>query len=130
MTKISVVFCDDIRREDNGKHLLIGVYSGDLIPGQIPSRFFICMLARVQGLNGHHHIRLQVLSPDGSVAVEIDDNLELDGTADGFPLAIVQIPILVEGPGDIIAQLAIDGGEMNEIGSLRIFIPPENQAVQ
>ena len=30
---LSAIFCDDIRREDNGKELLIGVYSGSL---QVP----------------------------------------------------------------------------------------------
>jgi hypothetical protein len=31
-----VVVCDDIRREDNGKEILIGVYSGGIIVPQFP----------------------------------------------------------------------------------------------
>jgi len=34
---LTVVVADQIRREDNGKSIIIGVYSGDIIPGRFPS---------------------------------------------------------------------------------------------
>ena len=34
---ISIVICDDIRREQNKKHILIGVYSGTIIVGELPA---------------------------------------------------------------------------------------------
>src|SRR2546426_965311 len=33
----NAVVCDDIRREDNGKELLIGVYSGGIVVPQFPA---------------------------------------------------------------------------------------------
>lgn len=35
----SALICDHARREDNGKHILIGVYSGDIILAKMPSTF-------------------------------------------------------------------------------------------
>jgi hypothetical protein len=34
---ISVLICDDVRREENGKEILIGVYSGDIIVTRFPA---------------------------------------------------------------------------------------------
>jgi len=39
----TAVFCDDIRREDNGKELLIGVYSGDIVFPHFPGRVNLCI---------------------------------------------------------------------------------------
>lgn len=33
----SVIVCDDVRQEDNGKSLLIGVYVGDIVLPRLPS---------------------------------------------------------------------------------------------
>ena len=32
----TAIVCDDIRREDNGKEFLVGVYSADIIPMAMP----------------------------------------------------------------------------------------------
>ena len=37
MPKVNnIVICDDVRREDNGKHILVGVYGADIVPGALP----------------------------------------------------------------------------------------------
>jgi hypothetical protein len=36
MINITCLFCDDIRSEDNGKRILVGVYDKDLITAQLP----------------------------------------------------------------------------------------------
>lgn len=44
----NVVFCDDIRREDNGKFLLIGAYSSSMRLREIPAVTFLCVLIEFQ----------------------------------------------------------------------------------
>lgn len=44
--KISIptaIICDDVRREDNGKEILIGVYTGDMIFAQLPGTMRACI---------------------------------------------------------------------------------------
>ncbi len=42
--KIStVLLCDDARREDTGKDILIGVYCGDVIVGELPTNIIVCL---------------------------------------------------------------------------------------
>lgn len=38
------VFCDDVRTEDNGKQILIGVYGNDMVVGQFPHSQPLCGL--------------------------------------------------------------------------------------
>ncbi len=48
-----VIVCDDIRREDNGKELLIGVYTRDIVVGAFPAvlqlAFWICYVPTALG---------------------------------------------------------------------------------
>ena len=38
---LGVIICDDIRQEDNQKHILIGVYSNDIVVRTLPSNILI-----------------------------------------------------------------------------------------
>jgi hypothetical protein len=45
---VSIVVCDDVRREENGKEILIGVYGSDIIldrfPGLVAPVFWVQMI--------------------------------------------------------------------------------------
>lgn len=43
----SVIICDDIRREDNGKELLIGVYTGLILTAQAPPLVMAQLCVRI-----------------------------------------------------------------------------------
>lgn len=47
---IEAVFCDDIRREDNGKMLLIGVYTEGVAVVAFPAGFSISVWLKLTGL--------------------------------------------------------------------------------
>lgn len=38
-----VLICDDFRREENGKAILIGVYSGDIVLNKVPTKMSVCL---------------------------------------------------------------------------------------
>ena len=46
MTNVSVVFCDEIRAEANGKLFLIGTYTGEMNIAQLPARVTLQALIR------------------------------------------------------------------------------------
>jgi hypothetical protein len=37
------IVCDDIRREDNGKEIIIGVYSGSIVVPQFPATLLLSL---------------------------------------------------------------------------------------
>ena len=51
----STVFCDEIRREDNGKPILIGVYTDDLVPGTLPALFPLSVWKKAEGKDAGNH---------------------------------------------------------------------------
>jgi hypothetical protein len=40
--------CDDVRREDNGKLLLIGVYSSSIIVGELPTALVLSLVVKLK----------------------------------------------------------------------------------
>lgn len=123
MTKFSAFFCDEVRQEITGKHFLIGVYSGDLIPATTPSSFPLSALVRVQGLKGKHHFKVRMLSPDGSVSMEIEDDVDVPEQADCFPIAFSGAIIQVAAPGYVSIEVTLDQGEPEVIATLRVHSP-------
>jgi hypothetical protein len=55
---LSAVLCDEIRTEDNGKLMFLGVYSGDLLAQELPANL---------GLS----VYLDVFLPAGEVTIEV-----------------------------------------------------------
>lgn len=123
MTKFTAFFCDEVRQEITGKHFLIGVYSGDLIPATSPGSFPLSALVRVQGLTGKHHFKMRLLSPNGAVSMEIEDDVELPEEADGFPIAFGGAVIQVDDPGFISIEMTIDRGDPEVIATLKVHSP-------
>lgn len=123
MTRFNVFFCDEVRQEITGKHFMIGVYSGDLIPAASPGSFPLSAIVRVQGLTGKHHFHMRLLSPNGVVSMDIEDDVDLPDEADGFPITFGNAIIQVDGPGYIIMEMSIDQGDPAVIATLKIHSP-------
>lgn len=126
MTKwrAETVFCDDIRQEITGKHILIGVYGADLVPGILPATFPIGMWIRFSGLQvGRHKFEMRLLDPTGRQAGTL--NGETDVMSDDAPtvFALSGLPVELKEPGNIVVQFAFDGGDPIEIGRLKVSRP-------
>ncbi|GBQ99876.1 hypothetical protein AA23498_3579 [Acetobacter nitrogenifigens DSM 23921 = NBRC 105050] len=69
---LSHVICDEVRREDNGKQLLIGVYSeGMIYSGEIPGHVRICVWIQIQYIS-NAKVTLEVdLSRNGVIGENI-----------------------------------------------------------
>lgn len=66
---IDVTFCDQIRIENSGKHLLIGVYPGDVMTvSQIPGTVHLSAWVKVRDLPaGAYSFEMTFLSPQASL---------------------------------------------------------------
>lgn len=107
----ALIICDQIRREDNGKELIIGAYSGDILFHQFPLVFTFFLYVGFDAppfKSGEFRFR-----------VELDDGTfsELEGSIDSSPDVPIQgalisppISIEVKNPGSmaITAQFGDD----------------------
>ncbi|MFD9902608.1 DUF6941 family protein [Mesorhizobium sp. NPDC059025] len=124
--RFEILFCDDVRQEASGKHILIGVFGTDILPSNLPGVLPLAMYLRVFGMTkGDHHFRITLVTSDGDWRGEIDGQTRVmdDTTASIFPFGA--IPIHIEKPGAIIANLSIDGSNAVPIGSITVRAPIE-----
>lgn len=120
----SVILCDDIRREDNGKAFIIGVYSGDIVV-QSPANLGLSLWLQGRALKGATSIAAQLkfagekdLASESSVPV---DSLKLE-PGDDFIFAIGRIPINLHSNGYLTVQLKFGDSEWSEIIKKKVII--------
>lgn len=127
----NVIFCDDIRRESNGKEILIGVYSSDILIPSVPTVLGISLWIqiRVRG-RGTARSRLRVTDPSGGTAGEtvlehtIDDNkaAQIQGELTSS-ITLPQLPLNIAQAGTIDVLWASDD-EFVPIGRKQVTIGP------
>jgi Family of unknown function (DUF6941) len=107
----SVIICDDIRREDNGKELLIGVYSGVIIAPRLPAvlRQMACRIEYEWNGSLTHSFKLAVTTADDKTIVEATGDAALSNPADPAGLSISLGPIHFDAPAKFKIKFGIDG---------------------
>ena len=104
---INAVFCEDIRREDNGKDMLLGVYGGDIVVARCPTRVGVSLW-------------LQYFSaPVRAGETGIDLRLRFDGHDE--PVSQIGLPFMEEGETTLALRgmpVAIDGSGVAVAGTL------------
>lgn len=100
------VFCDDIRREDNGKLIIIGAYPEDLVPGVLPQTVFLSIWASIRGVpEGSHECVISLgvngdeqIRQGGLKVVCLDPSAPLN-------LTLLGLPARLESPGKVVVTL-------------------------
>jgi hypothetical protein len=124
---IFALFCDDIRHESNGKQILIGVYTGDILPAQFPAVISISIwvaFERINNMSGELPIEFRVINTRGnslgygSAKLYLTDDLH-DGviTLPGLPLQLTQ-------PDTLTFQLKQGDDPWKSIRTTHVRLPP------
>lgn len=105
----NVVICDDIRREDNGKNMLIGVYSGSIIVSGFPANLSLAAWIRFE-LAGVTPAKVdcRLLGNDDAVLGNIDQMTIQPGPSS---LALCGITAQLKESGSLTLQFRQEGGE-------------------
>lgn len=123
--RAETVFCDDIRVEANGKHILVGVYGVDLVPSALPAVFPIGLWIRFWGIpEGRHQFHLRLLNPSGEESAGFGGDTEVVRSDAPTIFAVSGLPVNVNEFGDIVVQFAFDDEEPIEVGRLKVSPPP------
>jgi hypothetical protein len=75
----SVIICDDVRREDNGKEILIGVYNDKIVIDRQPPFLLptLCVRFVMKIDSGEHKIDLSITGPDRNEIVKLTTNINV-----------------------------------------------------
>lgn len=121
------IICDDIRREDNGKLLVIGAYDGGFVPGSIPSQFPLSLWLTLYGIGvGKHKFKLEVKFPEGS-RFETDGELDVLDDVTPASMFFVGFPAAISSVGEIVGTVWIDESEIQFI-KVPVFQPERGRS--
>jgi hypothetical protein len=98
----TVIICDDIRQERNGKYLLIGVYGGNIAVGGFPADIVLAiwLLAQPKSV-GQHQIKIRVVGPQNSTLVEGTLEVDLNDMNKAAIFALPGMPIQLQREGKL-----------------------------
>lgn len=117
------LICDEIRREDNGKAFLIGVYGGDIVPLSFPAVMSVCLylvgesneekfsvnvMIELQSENKEHNKVYEQAIPIKRMDTKIKGKSEIN-------IALLQIPLEINSPCKLIVKVKEENKKWKEI---------------
>jgi hypothetical protein len=102
----SVIFCDDIRVEANGKPILIGVYPTNLVPGALPQAMSLSIWVRLRGVAPGAHMVHFTIGANGVTQFEGQAPLVVQESAPDAYLSLIALPVQLNDYGRITFSLS------------------------
>ena len=117
------IVCDDVRREDNGKELILGVYSGSILVPTFPSNLMLSFWAQYQAsAAGHSVMDARVLSAQRTTLVQLKLNIDVSDVGCGS-IYLPPLPIQVQSHGELHWQIKQEGQDWETIKSIPVVTP-------
>lgn len=119
---VSVLFCDEVRREDNGKHILIGVYQASILVTRFPATLALAMHVSFEAQQlGDISLELELRGPLGASGIEFGININEETI---FPrlagFTLPRLPVEVPEPTDLTVALKQPGQDWEIIGAISV----------
>jgi len=106
---VFALVCDDVRREDTGKLIFIGVYGENITVPKTPANLLVSVVAFLevrQDFKAQAEIRVRM---DDKVLVQAP--IHLDYQKGKATTSFANVPVEIEKPGDVTFELLIRGEE-------------------
>lgn len=133
----SLLLCDDIRKEDNGKAIIIGVYTGDIVVPKFPAALMLSIW-----LQGHAEedaesfsLRPELVTESGSDPKTSDTPFSGTGkikvsAGDEFIIVTEKVVAQVLEPGHISMWMKFGDKEWFELIRKKIVLSPTASIAQ
>lgn len=109
LSLITAVVCDEIRREDSGKELLIGVYSSEIIIPTVPIILVLSFWIPIEVIRpGKSQGHFRIVGTDGNVVHDLpplDLEFNAAGTRAALSISGIGVPMLQRGVFRLDARL-------------------------
>lgn len=129
LSPVSVILCDDVRTEQNGKHIVIGAFAEGINVPHFPATIAVAQFLVFTTVGqGHASFELQLRWP-GSEPPLPTIQMEAEVSAPTKPnrlqtAAIPPMAIVVEEPGEISVYCRNKGDEWQLLRIVDITLPP------
>lgn len=118
----TAIVCDDLRREENGKEILIGVYSGDIVFPQLPSTMRVCVWIPWSGkTSAENPGKFQLRISDRNTSfIQSEFEIDTQGKAGAGSLAVGGIPLRFDGPTLLNIEIKRGSGKWKTIRQIKV----------
>lgn len=122
-----VLFCDDVRTEQNGKKILIGVYTGKLLVGSFPFAAKVSILIIVQPPAETSSLTIEVRLQSGAKIAEANADITPGPHTEGEPAYLeLAVPLVVSAEDVLEVWAGPSPSHLEVIGKLPVEqAPPE-----
>lgn len=111
----TLIVCDDIRREDNGKLFVIGMYPSNIGVPKMPSVLNLCLFTTFKPIkNGKAQITIEIRNSWSDKKLVAKTEIESNTATEAFDSYIAVLPnmlLQVEKAGEISIYLKFDDAE-------------------
>jgi len=108
LTLRATLICDEIRREDNGKLLFVGVYTPNLVVRQLPATLPLCAFQMWDSDSSATHQFRLVIQHMESRSVVLDGSMSIDVPSAGTGFLTLRMGLLrfeTEGTYELLVLL-------------------------
>ena len=137
----SVIVCDDIRNEDNGKSIIIGTYNGGIVLSKIPSNLQLCFWFMGNSSSDNHELQFKigVVGADKKDSVATEQKMVLEYNPDlkapiedtEFVLALLKVPLVMKGKGEFYVKMKHQKDKSwKKLVSKNVTLAPDATALQ
>jgi hypothetical protein len=106
----AVLVCDDIRKENNGKDILIGVYSGDILLPSLPAQLSLAFWIEVAPVQVGSKKATFRIGFGGDRSAMIHTELEVSRTGPAA-IALPTFLVSIDSPGDLTLEIQEGNGD-------------------
>lgn len=125
MSKVTIAaafLCDDVRREDNGKMIAIGIYGNRIFVNAFPAILRLSALTNVSFPSAGRHSFKVRLSVGGEMRQEVTIEAEVRWSgSDWVPLPFE--PVQFYKPNEVSLALELDNGKWRKFLTVPIEVP-------
>lgn len=118
----NAILCDSVRTEDNGKHILIGVYSGDIVFAKFPARvsftYWVQLIPPVQ--SGEVAFDMKIKAPGFKAPMTSEITLLIENEEELAVLVIVIPAINILKQGDLTLSMREKGDRWTKVLSKKV----------
>ncbi len=115
------IVCDDVRREDNGKFIIIGAYGSDIRVSSTPANLRLSLLVAARSETEHQTPVSVRVTQDGKRIFELPEPLEFFVPSQEIALfSLGGIPVTVEIGKMLDFQVRFDQGRYRSACKLKV----------
>jgi hypothetical protein len=101
----AVILCDDIRLEQNNKHILIGVYNGTIVVQDFPAEFPVCWwIQTLTNQTGKFEFDIRLIKDEKDTLLRVQVEFEIH-TKGWAAMILPKVQLQLHGPGNLQLQM-------------------------